>query len=61
MKLNDRIRISEKNCVHKILSGASLPCTTAVGTINQTQATEYCFTVNDLVLLDSPFNENNIK
>ena len=32
--------------------------TTAVGTLNQTQATEYCFTVNDVVLLDSPVSEN---
>ena len=55
------MHFGKKNCVYKILSGASPPCTTAVGTINQTQATEYCFTVNDLVLLDSPFNENNIK
>ena len=30
----------------------------AVGTLNQTQAMEYCFTVNDVVLLDSPVNEN---
>ena len=33
----------------------------AVGTFNQTEATEYCLTVNDVVLLGSPFNDDNME
>ena len=32
-----------------------------VGTFNQTQATEYCLTVKDVVLLDSQFSEENME
>ena len=33
----------------------------AVGTFNQTQATEYCLTVKDVVLLDFHFSEENME
>ena len=33
----------------------------AVGTFNQTQAIEYCLTVNNVLLLDSPFGKNDIR
>ena len=33
----------------------------ADGTFNQTQATEYCFTVKNVALLDFPFSEDNMK
>ena len=33
----------------------------ADGTFNQTQATEYCFTVKNVALVDSPFSENIMK
>ena len=33
----------------------------AVGTFNRTQAIEYCLTVNNVLLLDSPFGKNDIK
>ena len=45
-----------------------IPCITSgkffclpVGTFNQTQATEYCLTVKDVALLDSPFSEDNME
>ena len=33
----------------------------AVGIFNQTQATEYCFTLKNVALVDSPFSEDNMK
>ena len=39
----------------------SLHALNPVGTFNQTPATEYCLSVKNVVLLDLPFDEENME